>query len=144
MRIEAAPAVRRFRGVDKTNCRACGVCRGRVFCNFFGPSSDAFRSLGEVKILPQGARLFAERQPCAGIYVLCWGTVAMTTRDDSGSPQTAQPGDVLGLEESISNRCYGHTAETSSVCQVRFVPKEDLRRFLFHDINACLWAVHFL
>lgn len=100
--------------------------------------------MGEVKILPPGARLFAERQPCAGIFVLCWGTVELTVRAGTGSSHVARPGDVLGLEESISNRCYARTAESSSICQVRFVPKEDLRRFLFHDINACLWAVHFL
>lgn len=143
MRVDPHSEHPRLHSVERTNCRACGVCRGRVFCNFFGPSSNAFRSIGEVKVLPPGVRLFGERQPCAGIFVLCWGTVELTTPLGDGA-HIAQPGDVLGLEESIANRCYASSAETRSTCQVRFVPKEDLRRFLFHDINACLWAVHFL
>jgi CRP/FNR family transcriptional regulator, cyclic AMP receptor protein len=49
----------------------------------------------------------------------------------------AEPGEVLGLSATVSGKAYELKAETIDPCQVNFVKREDLLRFLKEHGDAC-------
>jgi CRP/FNR family cyclic AMP-dependent transcriptional regulator len=52
-----------------------------------------------------------------------------------------EPGEVLGLSATVSGKPYELTAETIEPCQVSFVKREDLLRFLKENSDACFKVV---
>ena len=52
----------------------------------------------------------------------------------------AKPGEVLGLQETITDKPYEFTAETMQPSQLSFVDREDFLRFLREHSDALLHA----
>ena len=77
----------------------------------------AVQKLNEIKstaIYPKTAMLFIEGQQPRGVFVLCTGKAKLSTSSREGKTiitKVSEPGDVLGLNATISNCPYEVTAE---------------------------------
>jgi len=92
---------------------------------------------------PAGALLFVEGQECRGIYILCKGRVKLSTTSSDGQTlifKIAQPGEVLGLNTTISGLPHEATAETGQPCQLNFVKRDDFLKFLTEHTEASMQA----
>ena len=70
---------------------------------------------------------------CRGIYILCKGRVKLSATSREGQTlilQVAQPGEVLGLNATVSGSPHDTTAETGQPCQLNFVKRDDFLKFL--------------
>jgi len=115
------------------NCLACPVREEHLFCNLPLP---AVRRLNEIKstaTYPKSAMLFIEGQQPRGVFVLCTGKVKLSTSSSAGKTiitKISEPGDVLGLNATISSRPYEVTAEMVEPGQANFIAREALLQFL--------------
>jgi CRP/FNR family cyclic AMP-dependent transcriptional regulator len=132
-------------GLDPVdNCLKCKIRQSRVFCNLNASALETFEKIKYATAYPKGAILFIEGQMPRGIYVLCRGRVKLSLSDANGKTlifKIVWPGEVLGLSASMSGKPYDLTAETLEPCQLSFVKREDLLRFLKHDSDACFKVV---
>ncbi len=74
-----------------------------------------------------------EGQASRGIYILCKGRVKLSATSREGQTlilQVAQPGEVLGLNATVSGSPHDTTAETGQPCQLNFVKRDDFLKFL--------------
>ena len=104
---------------------------------------DAFQKIKFTFAYPAGATLFGEGHACRGIYILCKGRVKLSTSSNQGQTlilKIAQPGEVLGLNTTISGLPHELTAETGQPCQLNFVKREDFLKFLKEHSEANLQA----
>jgi CRP-like cAMP-binding protein len=124
------------------------VRRGAAFCNFELPTLAQFKKLGGPTFFEPGDVVFEKGHTARGVWIVCDGFLNLTTfpRTRHASPLThdGRPGDVLGLDEAISGKRLRTTAVAVTRCRLRFVPLEDFRSFISHDINACLRVLHYL
>jgi CRP/FNR family cyclic AMP-dependent transcriptional regulator len=77
--------------------------------------------------------LFIEGQQPRGVFVLCVGRVKLSTSSKEGKTiitMLSAPGDVLGLNATISNRPYEVTAEMVEPGQANFIARDDFLHFL--------------
>lgn len=115
------------------SCMGCKASRDGFFCRF---SSPVLRSVDEVShhtIMPPEAVLFVEGQTARGIFVICSGTVKLSTTSKEGKMlilKQAVAGEVLGLSAAISGTNYEMTAETTCPCQLNFISRQDLMTLL--------------
>ncbi len=115
------------------NCVACPVREEHLFCNL---PTTALQKLSEIKstaIYPKAAMLFIEGQQPRGVFVLCNGKVKLSTSSKEGKTiitKVSDPGDVLGLNATISNRPYEVTAEMVEPGQANFIPRDSFLQFL--------------
>jgi len=115
------------------NCQLCKLNEDQRFCNFSAEVLKSFSHMGHHSIYPAGALLFVEGQTPRGIYVLCAGKVKLSTTSRDGKIlilKIADAGEVLGLSAVISGTACELTAETATPCQVNFVDREALLRFV--------------
>jgi CRP/FNR family transcriptional regulator len=115
------------------NCVTCPVREEHLFCNL---TSSTLQRLNEIKstaIYPKSAMLFIEGQQPRGVFVLCGGKVKLSTSSKEGKTiitKIAEPGDVLGLNATISNRPYEVTAEMFEPGQANFIARDAFLQFL--------------
>jgi len=121
-------------------CITCKLRADRIFCDL---PDTALQTLESIKFatayLPR-AVLFVEGQLPRGIFVLCKGNVKLSINAPNGRTivvKLAEPGEVLGLSATICGKPYEVTAETIDPCQVNFVQRDDLLRFLKEHVEAC-------
>jgi CRP/FNR family transcriptional regulator len=77
--------------------------------------------------------LFIEGQQPRGVFVLCTGKVKLSTSSREGKTiitKLSSPGDVLGLNATISNRPYEVTAEMVEPGQANFIARDAFLQFL--------------
>ncbi len=125
------------------DCLSCNLCSEGFFCHLPKSVMEAFQSLKFTLAYPAGATLFVEGQPCRGIYILCKGRVKLSTSSSEGQTlilKIARPGEVLGLNATISGIPHETTAETGQSCQLNFVKQADFVRFLTEHTDACMHA----
>ena len=125
------------------DCRSCNLCSEGFFCYLPQSVMEAFHALKFTLAYTAGAILFAEGQPCRGIYVLCKGRVKLSASSSAGQTlilRIARPGEVLGLNAAITGMPYEMTAETGQLCQLNFVKRADFLRFLMQHGDACMNA----
>ncbi len=125
------------------DCLSCKLCSEGFFCHLPKPAMEAFQSLKFTLAYPAGATLFVEGEACRGIYVLCKGRVKLSTSSNEGQTlivKIARPGEVLGLQATISGIQHETSAETGQPCQLNFVKKGDFLRFLTEHGDACMHA----
>jgi CRP/FNR family transcriptional regulator len=118
-----------------------------MFCDLPADALQAFDSIKSVSLYTRGAVLFSEGRQARGIYVLCDGRAKLSICSENGKRlmlRIAGPGEVLGISSSLSGRAYEVTAETLDACQVVFVKRKDLLKFLREHREACLQVVHLL
>ena len=87
------------------------------------------RNLGISTIHPRGTILFAEGEEARGVYLLLSGSVKVSLTSQQGKVlilRIAKPGDLLGINSTMTGNAYEATAETTNYCRAIFIP---LREF---------------
>jgi CRP/FNR family transcriptional regulator len=118
-----------------------------VFCDLPADALQAFDGIKKVTACPRGTALFNEGRQARGVFVLCDGRAKLSICADGRKRllvRTAGPGEVLGLSSVLAGRPYELTAETMDCCQVVFVKRRDLLKFLREHREACLQVVNLL
>lgn len=113
----------------------------RLFSGLSAKTLQAFETIKHVRAYHKGALLFVEGQSPHGIFVLSQGRVKLILPPSHGKArctEVAGPGDVLGLSAAISGRPYEVSAETSELCHVDFVKREDFVHFVKEHSDLCL------
>jgi CRP/FNR family transcriptional regulator len=125
------------------DCLSCNLCSEGFFCRLPIAVMEAFQKIKFTLSYPAGATLFAEGQACRGIYILCKGRVKLSSTSSQGQTlilKIAQPGEVLGLNASVSKVSHQMTAETGQPCQLNFVKRDDFLTFLTDHSEANMQA----
>ena len=125
------------------NCLACKLCSEGFFCRLPKAEMEAFQKIKFTVAYPAGATLFVEGQACRGIYILCKGRVKLSATSSEGQTlifKIAKPGEVLGLNATVSGTPYDTTAETGQACQLNFVKQAEFLQFLKEHGDACMQA----
>ena len=115
------------------NCLACPVREEHLFCNLPLPAVQKLNEIKSTAIYPKTAMLFIEGQQPRGVFVLCTGKAKLSTTSREGKTiitKVSEPGDVLGLNATISNYPYEVTAEMIEPGQANFITRDALLQFL--------------
>lgn len=123
------------------NCLNCKIRSEGYFCDFDSELVSKFDALKYATVFPKGAVLFVEGQSPRGVFMLCAGSVKLTTCSSDGKAvitRIAEGGEVLGLSATVSGRPYMATAETLIPSQVNFIKREDFLQFLRENGSASL------
>jgi len=131
-------------GLDLTeSCRDCEMRSKSFFCDLAPAALKAFEAIKYTTAYPEGAVLFVEGQPPRGVFMLCRGRVKISITSSEGKTiilRIAQPGEVLGLNAAVSGTPYQATAEMLEPCQVNYIRREDLLRYLREHGEASIHA----
>jgi CRP/FNR family cyclic AMP-dependent transcriptional regulator len=115
------------------SCVTCPVREEHLFCNLPGPVIQKLNEIKSTAVYPKSAMLFIEGQQPRGVFVLCAGKVKLSTSSKEGKiiiTKLSDPGDVLGLNATISNRPYEVTAEMVEPGQANFIARDAFLHFL--------------
>jgi len=115
------------------DCVNCPVREEHLFCNLSVTSLEKLNDIKSTAVYPKSAMLFIEGQQPRGVFVLCAGKVKLSTSSREGKTiitKLSAPGDVLGLNASISNRPYEVTAEMVEPGQANFIARDAFLQFL--------------
>ena len=124
-------------------CRNCKLKSEGFFCNLSPAALKAFEAIKYTTAYPEGAVLFVEGQEARGVYVLCKGRVKLSITSSEGKTiilRLVHPGEVLGLNATVSGNPYQSTAEMLEPCQVNFIRRDDFLRFLRQHADASIHA----
>ena len=102
---------------------------------------DELDRISHAATYPTGAVMFVEGQNSRGVYVLTQGRIKLTTTNRAGRTlimKIAQPGEILGLHETVRNSSYELTAETLQPSQLAYIHRDDFLRLLKHNADFCL------
>jgi len=108
----------------------CGDCCHqcpKYFCGFSDMVLDSLNKVSHRSALPAGAILFVEGQSPRGVFIVCSGTVNLSTSSHEGKAlilKSADEGQALGLSAVISGSGYEATAETATPCLVNFIERK--------------------
>lgn len=94
------------------------------------------RNLGISTIHPRGTVLFAEGDDARGVYLLLSGSVKVSLSSAQGKVfilRIAKPGDLLGINSTMSGKPYEATAETINHCRAIFIPLRDFSSLYNHN-----------
>lgn len=128
----------------------CESCPTRTETSFCGLSPHASHSLGAIRrtsSYPSGAILFMEGEQARGIYIVCQGRVKLLTTNSEGKTlifKIAKPGEILGLNATLSGTPHEITAETLQPAQLAYVSREDFLKFIRENGDACLQVAQHL
>jgi len=140
----------RIQGVDMRSpyglnilddCVTCPVREEHLFCNLSLPAVQKLNEIKSTAIYPKSAVLFIEGQRPRGVFVLCTGKAKLSTSSSEGKTiitKISDPGDVLGLNATISNHPYEVTAEMIEPGQANFISREALLEFLKQNGEVAL------
>lgn len=108
---------------------------------------EALHGIKSVRIYPKGETLFEQGTDVSGVFVVQSGQVRVLLPTGQGRPQlldTAGPGAILGLSESMSGERYRVTAEAGDHTTVAFIPREGFLEFLREHCDFCMQVVRLL
>jgi CRP/FNR family cyclic AMP-dependent transcriptional regulator len=115
------------------NCLSCPVREEHLFCNLPVPAVQRLNEIKSTAIYPKSTMLFLEGQQPRGVFVLCVGKAKLSMSSSEGKTiitKISEPGDVLGLNATISNRPYEVTAEMIEPGQANFIARDAFLHFL--------------
>jgi CRP/FNR family transcriptional regulator, cyclic AMP receptor protein len=115
------------------NCLSCPVREEHLFCNLPLPAVKKLNDIKSTAVYPKSTMLFIEGQQPRGVFVLCAGKAKLYTSASDGKTiitKISEPGDVLGLNATISNRPYEVTAEMMEPGQANFIARDALVQFM--------------
>ena len=115
------------------NCVTCPIREEHLFCNLPPPAVQKLNEIKSTAVYPKSAMLFIEGQQPRGVFVLCTGKAKLSTSSREGKTiiiKISEPGDVLGLNATISNHPYEVTAEMIEPGQANFITRAALLHFL--------------
>lgn len=90
----------------------------------------------QTRSYPRSSVLFAEGQTPGGVYVICEGKAKVSITSPQGRTlviRVAQPGDVLGMNATLTGQPYMATVETFDRCRIDFISRADLLKLLEQD-----------
>ncbi len=107
---------------------------------------DFVRESREIVVLPAGALLFQEGEPCKGAYFLEEGELSLTITSGERRLRvgSAKAGHLLGISSVVSNSDYQCSAQAARECKVAFVPAGAMRDYLRKHAELCLFTVEHL
>src|SRR5579863_6129409 len=114
------------------NCLTCSVREEHLFCNLSLQAAQRLNDIKSTAVYPKSAMLFIEGQQPRGVFVLCAGKVKLSTSSKEGRTiitKLSDPGDVLGLNATVSNRPYEVTAEMVEPGQANFIARDSFLQF---------------
>src|SRR2546425_13306330 len=123
------------------NCVTCPVREEHLFCNLPPPAVKKLNEIKSTAIYPKSTMLFIEGQQPRGVFVLCTGKAKLSTSSSDGKTiilKISEPGDVLGLSATISNKPYEVTAEMMEPGQANFIARDAFLSFLREHGEAAL------
>jgi CRP/FNR family cyclic AMP-dependent transcriptional regulator len=115
------------------NCVICPVREEHLFCNLPRSVTERLNEIKSTAIYPKSTMLFIEGQMPRGVFVLCGGRTKLSTSSSEGKTvivKISEPGDILGLNATISNRPYEVTAEMIEPGQANFIARDAFLQFL--------------
>ena len=115
------------------NCLTCPMREEHLFCNLPVVALQRLNEIRSTAVYPRSAMLFIEGQQPRGVFVLCTGKEKLSTSSAEGKTvitKISDPGDVLGLSATISNRPYEVTAEMIEPGQANFITRDALLQFM--------------
>lgn len=115
------------------SCVTCPVKEEHLFCHLPQAALQRLNEMKSTAVYPKAAMLFIEGQQPRGVFVLCAGKVKLSTSSREGKTiitKLSDPGDVLGLNATISNRPYEVTAEMVEPGQANFIARDAFLGFL--------------
>lgn len=128
------------------SCMGCKASQPGFFCHL---STEVLRTVDLVShhtVMPAAAVLFIEGQSPRGIFIVCHGSVKLSTTSKEGKVlilKQAGAGEVLGLSAVISGTNYEMTVETASACQLNFIGRRDFMGLLQREseigMHAAMW-----
>ena len=122
------------------DCQTCRFQKNSFFCHLPAPTTKAIDEAKYTNAYPSGALLFVEGQVARGIWILCKGQAKLTTTSPEGKTviaRIAHPGELLGLQATLSGEPYELTAQTLEPCQVAFLRKDDFLKLIREHPEAC-------
>ena len=128
-------------GLASDDCVSCELRTETSFCRL---SPRAALNLGEIRrtsSYPAGAILFMEGEQAGGVYVICQGRVKLLTTNRDGKTlifKIAKPGEILGLNATLSGTPHEITAETLQPAQLAYISRQDFLKFIKEHDDACL------
>ncbi len=129
------------------SCIGCRLRKRGFFCDLSPESIAAFDRIKHAAVFPEHAVVLAEGQKPCGIFILCQGRVKLSTTSREGKTlivRIADAGEVLGLHAVMTGGPYELTVETMQPCQLNFVGRDDMLRFLNAHADACFHATQHL
>lgn len=123
------------------DCVTCSVREEHLFCNLPLPVVQKLNDIKSTAVYPKSAVLFIEGQRPRGVFVLCTGKAKLSTSSSEGKTiitKVSEPGDVLGLNATISNHPYEVTAEMIEPGQANFIARDALLQFLRENGEVAL------
>jgi len=129
------------------SCCDCPLRSPHFFCGLSEDSIEAFQKVKHTTAFPEHAVVLVEGQNPVGLFVLCQGRAKLCTTSRDGKTlivRIAGPGEVLGLHAVVTGRPYELTVETMQPCQLSFVGRDDLLRFLREHPDASANALEHL
>jgi CRP/FNR family transcriptional regulator len=129
------------------SCVNCHLRSGGFFCDLSAASIEAFNKIKHAAVFPEHAVVLVEGQGAWGIFVLCQGRAKLSTTSRDGKTliiRIAEAGEVLGLHAIVTGGPYELTVETMQPCQLDFVGRLDMLRFLKENADASLHAIQHL
>lgn len=115
------------------SCLSCPHREDRLFCNLPPQVLQELAAITSASSYPKGATLFVEGQVPRGVFILCSGRVKLSTTSADGKTlivRIADPGEVLGLPATVTEKPYELTAEVVEPTQANFVPRQEFLNFL--------------
>jgi CRP/FNR family transcriptional regulator, cyclic AMP receptor protein len=115
------------------SCLSCPHREDRIFCNLPPPAVQMLAAITSASSYPKGATLFVEGQVPRGVFILCRGRVKLSTTSSDGKTlivRIADPGEVLGLPATVTEKSYELTAEVIEPTQANFIPRQEFLNFL--------------
>ena len=129
------------------SCLTCHLRSRNFFCNLSQDSIAALNKIKHATVLPEHAVVLVEGQSPCGIFILCQGRAKLSTASRDGKTlivRIAEAGEILGLHAVVTGAPYELTVETMQPCQLDFVGREDMLRFLKEHADACFHATEHL
>lgn len=117
----------------RRSCAECMVRGAQGFCSLDGNALRGLNRIGTQVRFRERETLLAEGARPEHVYVVCEGTVKLTTSSRDGRLlllRVAGAGDVLGLAAALKSSGYEATAVALEECEVRVISRGDFMRFM--------------
>jgi CRP/FNR family transcriptional regulator len=115
------------------SCLSCPHREDRLFCNLPPAALQRLAAITSASSYPKGATLFVEGQSPRGVFILCSGRVKLSTSSADGKTlilRISEPGEVLGLPATVTEKPYELTADVIEPTQANFISRQDFLLFL--------------
>src|SRR5438067_13133388 len=96
-------------------------------------TKQAFEQIKFTMAYPEGSILFSEGEEPRGVFVLCQGHAKLSLSSSEGKTlilRLASPGEILGLNATISGKAYAGSAAVLRACEVNFVRRVECLRIV--------------